>query len=101
MHREADWWSRLEVAFHDAADLPPDDRDHIHETLAAVVDEEVMNDDDRALLWNQLRDMVAMHRMTYRLWPLSIPPLLMALTVPGLLGQHWVSIVAGKTRITP
>ena len=38
--------------------------------------------------------MVAMHRMTYRLWPLSIPPLLMALTVPGLLGQHWVSIVA-------
>ena len=39
-------------------------------------------------------DMVAMHRMTYRLWPLSIPPLLMALAVPGLLGQHWVSIVA-------
>jgi serine/threonine-protein kinase len=26
MHREGDWWSRLEVAFHGAAELPLDDR---------------------------------------------------------------------------
>jgi len=39
-------------------------------------------------------DLVAMHRMTYRLWPLSIPPLAMALAVPALLGQHWVSMLA-------
>jgi len=39
-------------------------------------------------------DIVAMHRMTYRVWPLSVPPLLLALAVPALLGNHWVSMVA-------
>ncbi|WP_203799322.1 hypothetical protein [Mycobacterium heckeshornense] len=44
------------------SELAPNDREHILAGLTTIVDADSLSAEDRVLLWNYLRDMVAMHR---------------------------------------